>query len=140
MAIWRLITEILLACSRLLTLCIAYAAYYGRDIGRNTSIVESALLCTFAYGCTFYLPILFSTDFNSIALCTKFQDFLHARCKKSLLDVKNLPAAFVVGISIFLDWKKIEVPESCLSLYVIAPPPLHNSVRDLKDKGIPGCC
>jgi hypothetical protein len=36
---------------------------------------------------------------NQLPFFTKIGDFLHARCKKSLLDVKNLPVAFIVGIS-----------------------------------------
>jgi hypothetical protein len=40
-----------------------------------------------------------TTDSKSIALFTKIRDFLHGRCKKSLLDVNNLPVAFIVGIS-----------------------------------------
>ena len=35
---------------------------------------------------------------NQLHFFTKIGDFLHARCKKSLLDVKNLPVAFIVGI------------------------------------------
>ena len=38
-----------------------------------------------------------TTDFNSIAPFYKSWDFLQARCKKSLLDVKNLTVAFRVG-------------------------------------------
>jgi hypothetical protein len=30
---------------------------------------------------------------------TKYQDFLHAPCEKSLLDVKNLTVIFTIGIS-----------------------------------------
>ncbi len=36
---------------------------------------------------------------NQLHFFTKIGDFLHARCKKSLLDVKNLPVAFIVGIN-----------------------------------------
>jgi hypothetical protein len=36
---------------------------------------------------------------NQLHFFTKIGDFLHARCKKSLLDVKNLPVAFIAGIS-----------------------------------------
>ena len=39
---------------------------------------------------------------NQLHFFTKIGDFLHARCKKSLLNVKNLPVAFIVGISISL--------------------------------------
>ncbi len=37
---------------------------------------------------------------------TEYRDFLHAPCKKSLLDVKNLTVAFAVGIRWFQDRKK----------------------------------
>jgi hypothetical protein len=37
---------------------------------------------------------------------TKYQDFLHAPCKKFLLNVKNLTVAFAIGISWFQDRKK----------------------------------
>ena len=37
---------------------------------------------------------------NQLHFFTIMGDFLHGRCNKSLLDVKNLPVAFIVGISI----------------------------------------
>ncbi len=42
---------------------------------------------------------------------TKYRDFLHAPCKKSLLDVKNLTVAFTVGII----WAEGQTKNTCTS-------------------------
>ena len=56
---------------------------------------------------------------NQLHFFTQNQDFLHGQCKKYTPEVKNLPVAFLVGISTFLDRKKNEVPESCLLLSIM---------------------
>ena len=61
---------------------------------------------------------------NQLPFFTKIGDFLHARCKKSLLDVKNLPVAFIVGISTIPLDADSERGRGLAPHYVIALPPI----------------
>jgi len=61
---------------------------------------------------------------NQLPFFTKIGVFLHARCKKSLLDVKNLPVAFIVGISTIPLDADSERGRGLAPHYVIALPPI----------------
>ena len=58
---------------------------------------------------------------NQLHFFTKIGDFLHGRCKKSLLDVKNLPVALSLSIPV---WNRADTA----TLALVTPPSLLPSV------------